>query len=254
MKELERSEVHLWSADLADFDLCLVYDKHVDWLNAEEKERMHRYQSLFQREHFVLGRVLLRLILSKYLDCEPSEFNFHTDKQGKLFLNSQRSLYFNLSHSYERLVVAVSRARYLGVDIELMDEKRATLKIAERYFSASEFQDLCKLPKSLQAGRFYELWTLKESVLKALGVGLAGRLSKVKFAFPSSKKLDMQFVLAKQDSTRWQSWQLKAGDSYALALSAKPLGARINQIESQTLMSFDQVRPEVTQIIRSLSG
>ena len=251
MKELKRSHIHLWFADFTGFDLRLVYEECAEWLNAEETDRMHRYQSLCQREHFVLGRILLKLILSNYVDCAPSEFSFNTDKHGKLFLSNQSSLFFNLSHSHERLVVAVSRFRDLGVDIELIDEKRATIKIAKRYFSSSEFQDLYNLPRSLRVKRFYELWTLKESVLKAYGVGLSEHLSKIKFSFPTPDKLGMCFVPANRDSTEWQSWQIKTFERYLLALSIKSLDTRIVQIESQTLQSLDTIVPEETQIIRS---
>ena len=253
MKELGGSQVHLWFANLKDFDLCLVYRECAEWLNSEEINRMRRYQSRRQQEHFVLGRIILKLTLSKYFDGSPSDFNFHTDTQGKLFLGSSNpaSFFFNLSHSYNRLVVAVGRVRDLGVDVELVNEKRGILKIAERYFSPREFQDLSNLKMSLQTKRFYELWTLKESVLKAQGIGLPGFLSKVKFTFPTSDKLDMQFVLTEQDPAKWQVWQIKTLEPYVLALSVKSLDARINHIESHTFMSLDKIVPGETEIIRS---
>ena len=253
MKKLEKSQVHLWFASFENFDLRLVYEKYADWLNLEEIDRMSLYKSRRLREHFVLGRIFLKLILSKYINCEPSTFKFNSDKRGKLFLcpSNQPSLFFNVSHSHDRLVIAVSRIRELGVDIEFTEEKRAILKIAKRYFSQQEFQDLCNLPKSLQVRRFYELWTLKESVLKAYGVGLSGHLSQIKFAFPASGQIDMRFDLATHDSAGWQSWQIETEGPYALALSIKSLDTRITQIESHVLISLDQVVLEETQIIRS---
>ena len=253
MKELGGSQVDLWFANLEDFDLCLVGRECADWLNSEEANRMRRYQSRRQQEHFVLGRIILRLTLSKYFGCSPSDFNFHTDNQGKLFLNSNNppSLFFSLSHSYNRLVVAVSRVRDMGIDVELVNEKREILKIAKRYFSPREFQDLSNLKVSVQTKRFYELWTLKESVLKALGVGLSGFLSKVKFTFPTSDKLDLQFVFTEQGPAKWQSWQIKTLEPYVLALSVKSLDTKINHIESHTFMSLDKIVPGETEIIRS---
>ena len=253
MKQLEKSQVHLWFAGLEKFDLCLVYKKYADWLSSEEIDRVSLYQSRRQREHFVLGRIILKLILSKYINCEPSTFKFHSDKRGKLFLSpsNKPSLFFNVSHSHDRLVIAVSRIRELGVDVEFAEESRAILKIAKRYFSQQEFQDLCNLPKSLQVRRFYELWTLKESVLKAYGVGLAGHLSQIKFAFPASGQIDMRFDLATHCSAEWQSWQIETSGPYALALAIRSLDTRITQIESHILISLDEVVLEETQIIRS---
>ena len=88
MKKLEKSQVHLWFATFENFDLCLVYEKYADWLNLEEIDRMSLYKSRRQREHFVLGRIFLKLLLSKYINSEPSTLKFNSDKRGKLFLLS----------------------------------------------------------------------------------------------------------------------------------------------------------------------
>ena len=68
--------------------------------------------------------------------------------------------------------------------------------MAERYFSAAETRELRNLPKASQVKRFYELWTLKESVLKLVGPGYQRGLSKIEFSFPTSDKLVMHSALA----------------------------------------------------------
>ena len=67
MSDLQRSEIHLWFADLNSLDRYAISSEVAHWLRGEEKNRYNRYQSQRQREHFLFGRVLLKTILSKYI-------------------------------------------------------------------------------------------------------------------------------------------------------------------------------------------
>ena len=173
ISDLQRSEIHLWFADLNSLDRPAMINEVAHWLHGKENNRYNRYQSQSQREHFLFGRVLLKTILSKYIGCTPVDLKFDIDTRGKPFLSSSNiPLTFNLSHTDNRIVFAVSKNQDLGVDLEIIKEERAILKIAERYFFPAETRELRNLPKTSQIKRFYELWTLKESVLKACGYGL----------------------------------------------------------------------------------
>lgn len=253
MSDLQRSEIHLWFADLNSLDRYAISSEVAHWLRGEEKNRYNRYQSQRQREHFLFGRVLLKTILSKYIGCAPADLKFDIDTRGKPFLSSDNtlSLTFNLSHSGNRVVFAVSKNQDLGVDLELIKKERAILKIAERYFSAAETRELRNLPKASQVKRFYELWTLKESVLKACGYGLARGLSKIEFSFPTSDKLVMHSAPGNGNLTHWQSWQMKEYKNYMLAVSAKSLGIKIDNIKSFDFISFNESGVKETLIARS---
>ena len=251
MSDLQKPEIHLWFADLNELDRYASSNVFVNWLHAAEKNRYNRYQSQSQRKHFLLGRLLLKAILSKYAGCPPTELTLDIDTRGKPFLssNSPLCLSFNLSHSGNRFVLAVSKNYDLGVDIENIKRERAILKIAQRYFSLSEIRGLKNLSKALQITRFYELWTLKESVVKACGYGLSGRLSEIEFSFPASNKLKMHW--APGNLTHWQSWQIKESENYMLALSAKSSGIKINKIKSYDFISASESVVRETIIVRS---
>lgn len=253
MSDLQRSEIHLWFADLNSLDRYAISSEVARWLRGEEKNRYNRYQSQRQREHFLFGRVLLKTILSKYIGCAPADLKFDIDTHGKPFLNSDNTLplTFNLSHSGNRIVFAVSKNQDLGVDLELIKKERAILKIAERYFSTAETRELRNLPKASQVTRFYELWTLKESVLKACGYGLSRGLSKIEFSFPTSDKLVMHSAPGSGNLTHWQSWQMKEYKNYMLAVSVKSLGIKIDNIKSFDFISFNESGVKETLIARS---
>ena len=253
MSDLQRSEIHLWFADLNSLDRYAISSEVAHWLRGEEKNRYNRYQSQRQREHFLFGRVLLKTILSKYIGCAPADLKLDIDTRGKPFVSSDNtlSLAFNLSHSGNRVVFAVSKNQDLGVDLELIKKERAILKIAERYFSTSETRELRNLPKASQVKRFYELWTLKESVLKACGYGLSRGLSEIEFSFPASDKLVMHSAPGNENLTHWQSWQIEEYKNYMLAVSVKSLDIKIDNIKSFDFISLNETGVKQTSIIRS---
>ena len=253
MSDLQRSEIHLWFADLNSLDRYAISSEVSHWLQGEEMNRYNRYQSQSQREHFLFGRVLLKTILSKYIGCAPVDLKFDIDTRGKPFLSSNNTLSvtFNLSHSDNRLVFAVSKSQDLGVDLEIIKKERAILKIAERYFSTAETRELRNLPKASQVKRFYELWTLKESVLKACGYGLSRGLSKIEFSFPASDKLVMHSAPGDENSTHWQSWQIEEYKNYMLAVSVRSLDIKINTIRSFDFISLSETGVKETPIVRS---
>ena len=205
------------------------------------------------KAHFLFGRVLLKTILSNYIGCAPADLKFDIDTRGKPFLSSNNTLSvtFNLSHSGSRVVFAVSKKQDLGIDIEIIKKERAILKIAERYFSVAEARELRNLPKASQVQRFYELWTLKESVLKACGYGLSRGLSKLEFSFPTSDKLIMHSAPGNGNLTHWQSWQIEEYKNYMLAVSVKSLDSKIDSIKSFDFISFNETRVKETLIVRS---
>ena len=251
MSDLQKPEIHLWFADLNELDRYDSSNVFVKWLHAAEKNRYNRYQSQSQRKHFLFGRMLLKAILSKYAGCAPTDLQLDIDTRGKPFLNSNNPLClsFNLSHSGNRLVVAVSKNHDLGVDLENIKREREILKIAQRYFSLSEIRGLKHLSKALQITRFYELWTLKESVVKACGYGLSGRLSEIVFSFPASNKLKMHS--APGNLNHWQSWQIKESENHMLALSVKSPDIKINKIKSYDFISLSESVVKETIIVRS---
>jgi 4'-phosphopantetheinyl transferase len=89
-------------------------------------------------------------------------------------LQGAQGLHFNHSHSGQWIVSAISDAP-IGVDVEMVCE--INLGIAERFFSEQEILDLNMLPLEARMDYFFELWTMKESYIKAEGQGLSLPLS-----------------------------------------------------------------------------
>ena len=158
--------------------------------------------------------------LAAYLGIEAGHLRIERDGDGKPRL-ADGSLQFNLSHSGETLLIGLSRAQPLGVDIESNARPRPHLEIARRYFTAAESTALAALPADRLSRGFLELWSAKEAVLKAIGRGIAFGLDRVGFELDAEGTVRRLAHLAAEAGTpaQWNVVRLSppAGIGGALA-------------------------------------
>jgi 4'-phosphopantetheinyl transferase len=134
------------------------------------------------RRRFVICRTTLRAILGHYLGRPPAELTFAQGPHGKPYLNAVHTsgyIQFNVSHSHELALVAVSARRELGVDLERVRPVDDMDGIVARFFAPAERLAFDRLPPGDRLSTFYRYWTLKEAYLKASGVGLSRALADV---------------------------------------------------------------------------
>jgi 4'-phosphopantetheinyl transferase len=116
-------------------------------------------------------------VLAHYVDIEPAALRFRTGPAGKPALldcqGDPHALRFNLSHSHGRMLIAVANGRDVGVDLELVRGNREVLKLAERFYTQTEFESIRTSPVVDHALQFHRLWVAKEAVLKARGAGIS---------------------------------------------------------------------------------
>ena len=146
------------------------------FLSPEEVQRGERLKDRSVRERFFAGRGMLREALSGYLGEEPGGIRISTGEFGKPHLSDYLeadALSFNLSHAGDRLLLAVSVGREIGVDLEQIREELPFESMARRYFSLREQAELFSLAKGEQLHAFYRCWTRKEAYLKGTGSGFS---------------------------------------------------------------------------------
>lgn len=251
------SEIHLWLIDQAVFSEDELRQECWEWLTKSEQKRYRRFYFDRHRKQLLLGRYLIRSVLSQYTECiAPAEWRFLENDYGKPFVDpdqNSNSLFFNLSHSGNRLVLAVARHEFIGVDIERSDKQRRVAKISDRFFSGEEVKDLLALDGDQQLNRFYELWTLKEAYIKACGLGLAIPLQQFSYSFPAVNKLAVSFDAVRGDDARdWQFWQIDLVSDYELALAARiESSASINSLSSWELSGLDEFHSLDIRVLRS---
>lgn len=100
-------------------------------------------------------------ILRRYLSSESIKIHFNEHGKPRVLCDTG-SLYFSLSHSGDVLALFLSRDFDVGVDVEMMKERRYQQKINDRYFDK----------KTIDTLGFYRAWTAREAFVKAVGCGI----------------------------------------------------------------------------------
>lgn len=137
-------------------------------LNDGERARADRFRFAHDRERFILGHGLLREVLGRTLGQRPEQLEFLRGEFGKPFLEGH-PVHFNLSDTKDAVLVAVAQEP-IGADIETLNRSTDHDRVAAHYFTPAEVASIDRAPDGKR--RFLELWTRKEAVLKACGVGL----------------------------------------------------------------------------------
>jgi 4'-phosphopantetheinyl transferase len=139
----------------------------IAWLNTAEAERYARFVRPLRQRQFLMGRILLRLALSKLLDVAPGSIALSERRGQAPLLNfPSPAPGFSLSHSGPWLACAVSRQAALGLDIEMLDAGRDLLALAEQVFDVDSVTLLKSLEGDARTSAFYRMWSKKEAAFK----------------------------------------------------------------------------------------
>ena len=158
------------------------------------------------------GRQALRSVLASYLDADPSGLAFERGRHGKPAL-AGHDLHFSFSHSGACALVAVSRDRPVGIDVERVKPGRAVECIARRRFAPAEYAALYRLAAADRAVAFHRCWTGKEAYAKGLGTGLTMGLASFALAGLVEGR-------ARCAVERWEVRQLPAPAGHVAAVAA----------------------------------
>jgi 4'-phosphopantetheinyl transferase len=166
---LDANAVHVWRYCLNEWSADTAV------LSAAEQRRGQRFLREEHRRQFCMARAYLRIILAKYLSLAPAQIQFREGPHGKLYLlDHQPPLQFNLSHSGDLALYAVTLADEVGIDVEWMNPEIEISPLMARFYTPAECQSITEMPPEQQKPAFYQVWTRKEAYLKALGLGLSG--------------------------------------------------------------------------------
>lgn len=147
-------------------------------LSLKEKKKAVRYRKEIDRQVYVSGRGMLRVLIGECLDLFPTEIEIQEERFGKPYLKGYRDTFqFNVSNSGHHVAIAVHPGeQQIGVDLEEINTQFAYWDIAAHYFSSKECDGV------YSHRDFYKVWTKKEALLKATGVGLVDELNKLDFS------------------------------------------------------------------------
>jgi 4'-phosphopantetheinyl transferase len=215
------NEVHVWVMEVDTPSPALL----ADWrqcLDADELARAARFYFEPDRIIYTAAHWLLRNALTAAGGLPAADWRFAIGPHGKPRIDpalGRDELSFNLSHTRGLVACAITTSAEIGIDVELMEQRRAGLDIAAHYFSAAEVKLLHAMPPAQQMQTFFRLWTLKEALIKTTGEGLQRALDSFSFAFdPVAVAFHPHDA---DEATRWTFWELKPTAHHAMALAVR---------------------------------
>lgn len=192
--QLQPDRIDIWQFPLEGLPENV---KHL--LNQDEQQRANRFHFPRHQRRFTAARIMMRLILGRYLNEKPESLHFSYNHYGKPELHSQ-SIQFNISHSKELALLAVGQTYPMGIDLEFFSS-RPYEGIAKDLFSEKEFHALTQLPPLIKTLAFFHVWSQKEAFIKACGMGLSYPTKK--FSVPILPTAN-ESVFDSLNSKQWQ--------------------------------------------------
>lgn len=228
MRPLPAHHVDVWTTRTDAPEIAPRLAAYWSLLSSDETARAERF---FQRDdavRFVIGRALARTMLSAYVPVAPRDWPFLIDERGRPELGPRPAgvpdLRFNLTHTSGLVACAVTVAREVGIDVEQIT-RRILHDVPERFFSPREVADLRALPDADQQLMFFDYWTLKESYIKARGLGLALPLRHFTFLRPPGRAPEIVFAPELHDAAdSWQFAQFWPTPEHRMAVAVRRLG------------------------------
>jgi len=215
---LHSPELHLWRIDLAAAAANL--DALGQTLSPDERARAGRLIAPLARARFVAGRGALRAALARYVGEEAAALRFRYGPTGKPRLDGPRGdlISFNLAHSHDLALLAVSSRARVGVDVELVGDADHAA-IAAGFFAPDERHALAALPLAQRREAFYRCWVCKEAFVKARGDGLSLALDRFAVSVTPGVPAALQRVDGDPDEVgRWQLIELAPAEGFVAAL------------------------------------
>ncbi|MDF1861127.1 MAG: 4'-phosphopantetheinyl transferase superfamily protein [Verrucomicrobiales bacterium] len=167
---------------LLDTDDSVSLSEAESWLSPGEQERAAAFRFPVHRDRYIRGRGMVRKVLSEHTGEAPGSFGFSLGERGKPYLQ-EGELHFNLSHSEEYAVFAVSKLPSVGIDIERFDRKVDVPGLSKRCFRPSETERIERMTGEEKIRAFFWTWTAKEARMKATGEGFGLEPKKIEISF-----------------------------------------------------------------------
>lgn len=199
------------------------YEELVQYVQTEKAQKLKTYVNNADRYRSLLGEILFRDAAIKEFGLTNKEITIIKGKYGKPYVKAIPELQFNISHAEDWVVCAIHH-QAVGIDIE--KRQKADLGIAKRFFTKDEYKMLMDLPLIEQDDAFIRLWTLKESYLKHLGVGLVYPMDRFCFQLSS----DVAAVVGEENGPLLKTYLLDGNYIVSVCAQTNQVPLKIKEI------------------------
>lgn len=212
--------VHLWLTHITSFEI----DKIFDLLSEDEIDNGEKFYFVKDRKTYLVSRGLLRFLLAQYANISARDISFHYNRFGKPQVSFPPSdeIFFNVTHSGEFCLIAISHSNQIGVDIELIKPVDYEL-LSKNIFSVTEKAEFNSISDDLKPTSFFCGWTRKESFIKGIGEGLSFPLQNFSVTL-NHETLISNVEIHSENSEIYQGWKtydISIDPLYRAALAVK---------------------------------
>jgi 4'-phosphopantetheinyl transferase len=197
-------------------------------LSPDEHTHAQRLRFRDDARDYAVAHALLRRELSRGSTTAPSAWSFERGAHGKPFLagHTAAPLSFSLSHTRGMVACALAPLEVaVGIDVEANQRVLDSARLAERFFAPAEVAALAALPARARQERFYDLWTVKEAVVKAVGLALPPALPHVAVEIRSDDDIELTRSPVTADGV-WQLGLFTPARGFRLAIAIlRPSGS-----------------------------
>ncbi|HRD53498.1 MAG TPA: 4'-phosphopantetheinyl transferase superfamily protein [Flavobacteriales bacterium] len=203
-------------------ELRPMIDQHEGVLDASERDRAARFRFDADRERFILGHGWLRDVLGKVLGTPAADLRIVRGPFGKPHLEGH-DLRFNFSDTKDAVLLGFGQGIDIGIDVETMHRRVDHEAVASHYFTPAETQHLSELTSDARKRRFLELWTRKEAVLKASGVGIMDDLKELRVLDGANTMVvsHPEFIRMSPPQYHVRTWRIGHAHLVSMASSAE---------------------------------
>ena len=255
MPDLPRDDVHLWLSCPDEASGGELLRQYRSLLEPQELEKGARFYFERDRHRHLVTRALVRVVLSKYVPAiEPGQWRFGANAHGCPFIANgdplAQRLRFNVSHTAGLVALAVACDKAVGVDVESL-RRKSNAELADHYFAGSEAASLQALDAPLRHGRFFDFWTLKESYIKARGMGLSIPLDQFAFDLADEGKIGFCTDARLGDAPeRWSFAQFKPSADHIGALCVEQAPAAALSFTATRIVALQSESPLDCAVLR----
>jgi 4'-phosphopantetheinyl transferase len=213
---LTGGSVHVWCVPL------IIPESGIksleETLSDDERARASRFHFPEHRRKFIIARGVLRYLLSHYVGVPPATITFKEGAYGKPELAAATPVRFNVSHSGDLALYAVSDKRNVGVDIEQHRTLHDLAEVAKRFFAPAEVVQLEMLPEPDRHAGFFRCWSRKEAFVKALGAGLSLALDSFSVSIDQQSAPRIEQLPREATGSEWRLFDITPAGGYSAAL------------------------------------
>ncbi len=231
-------EVQIWKVDITPATRGIPALRAR--LSSDERERADRFVFDRHRFRYIRARAALRALLGRHLNVPSAEVVLRAAPGGKPFLaDASPSLYFNVSHSGDLALIALTKGGEVGVDLEnVRQHSDDWVALARRYFASEEVAALERFSSSERVQAFFRGWTRKEAIVKLLGDGL--RMPLDRFIVPLDEPAIAPVLLSDGGVVPWHLTPLMPAPTYWGACATYRRPDRI--LLGQWIEDFDELQ------------